>query len=242
MLIIGHRGARNEAPENTLAGFQHLRSLGIHQVELDVRLSKDEQLVVIHDSTLDRTSNGKGLVRHHTSSELQMLDASAGFELNQPTPVPTLRQVLDEWPQLDYIQLEIKSAEVACLEILCRQITRLVMEYQMMDRAVVTSSDTKVLALMLANDARIHRGLVAERFTRNPIQTCHRYGCSHLVVNHQRCSPRLIQTAQQQGLIVSVWTVNTLNKAEKLMRWGADSIITDEPTKMATHFYGSNFA
>ena len=234
-MIIGHRGARNEAPENTLAGFQHLRQLGIHSVELDVRLSQDQQLVVIHDASVNRTTNAKGQVNQFTAAQLRQLDASMGSELLQPTPVPTLRQVLDGWSELEYIQLEVKTTDPNSLDIICRKITELVDEYQLLDTAVVTSSDQKVLALMHRFDGDIHRGFVAERFARNPIAVCHRHQCSHLVINHQRCSQRLIERAQQQNLIVSVWTVNTLGKAEKLQRWGADSVITDVPSLMLEH-------
>ena len=87
MILIGHRGARKEAPENTQAGFHHLRQLGINHVELDVRLSKDGKLVVLHDATVNRTTNGKGKVLELDTHQLQQLDATLPLP-NWPEPLP----------------------------------------------------------------------------------------------------------------------------------------------------------
>ena len=119
MRIIGHRGARREAPENTLAGFRHLRSLGIDHVELDVRLSADHQLVVLHDTTVNRTTNGKGAAREMTATALGALNAAASFPgWQEATPIPLLRDVLTEWPELESIQLEVKTTHVPDLHII----------------------------------------------------------------------------------------------------------------------------
>ena len=79
MIIIGHRGARNEAPENTLAGFEHLRKLNIHHVELDVRLSKDKKLMVLHDETVNRTTDKKGKIEQLTAADLGQCHAAHNF-------------------------------------------------------------------------------------------------------------------------------------------------------------------
>ncbi len=92
MLIYGHRGARGEAPENTLAGFHRALAAGASRVELDLRLSSDEELVVIHDETVNRTTDGRGLVAHKSVAELARLDARrAGPDWPDPQSVPTHR-------------------------------------------------------------------------------------------------------------------------------------------------------
>lgn len=237
MIIVGHRGARNEAPENTLAGFRHLRSLGIHYVELDVRLSKDEELVVVHDTSVNRTTKCKGNVRDLSAQELNAMDASLHFPASPDSHIPTLKQVLDAWPELAYIQLEVKTDHKKTLRLITEKLSQLVLERSLLNVAVVTSSDQNVLALMHQLAPQIHRGFVAERFTRNPIDVCLNHHCSHLVVNHHRCSAALITQAQSLGLIVSVWTVNQINTARKLHNWGVDSIITDVPTQMLQAFH-----
>lgn len=238
MRIIGHRGARREAPENTLAGFRHLRSLGIDHVELDVRLSRDNQLVVIHDTTVNRTTDGKGAVREMTAAEMGALNAAAHVSgWKETTPVPLLRDVLKEWPGLDSIQLEVKTTCIPDLHIIAAGIVALVREFDLLDVATVTSMDTQMLAIMHQRAPEIRRGYVAERFTRDPLAMCHLYQCDLLAINYHRVTPAMVTTARNQGLEFSVWTVNNLNVAQRLQDWGVDSIITDVPSLMLQHLH-----
>lgn len=238
MRIIGHRGARREAPENTLAGFRHLRSLGIDHVELDVRLSRDNQLVVIHDTTVNRTSNGKGAVREMSAAEMAALNAAANFSgWKEATPVPLLRDVLKEWPELESIQLEVKTTHVPDLHLIAAGIAQLVDEFDLLDVATVTSMDTQMLAIMHQRAPEIRRGYVAERFTRDPLAMCHLYHCDLLAMNYHRVTPGMVAAAQDIGIEFSVWTVNNLNIARRLQDWGVDSIITDVPSLMLQHLH-----
>lgn len=236
MRIIGHRGARREAPENTLAGFRYLRSLGIDHVELDVRLSSDNQLVVIHDTSVNRTTNGKGDVRTQTADQLASLNAAANFPgWQEATPVPLLKDVLAEWPDLESIQLEVKTTQANDLRIIAAGLAQLVRELDLLDVATVTSMDTQLLAIMHQKAPDIRRGYVAERFTRDPIAMCQLYQCELLATNYHRVSPELIARAHALGLEFSVWTVNNLNIARRLQDWSVDSIITDVPSLMLEH-------
>ncbi len=238
MRIIGHRGARREAPENTLAGFRHLRSLGIDHVELDVRLSRDNQLVVIHDTTVNSTTNGKGAVREMSAADMGALNAAANFSgWKEATPVPLLRDVLQQWPELESIQLEVKTTHVPDLHIIAAGIAELVDEFDLLDVATVTSMDTQMLAIMHQRAPEIRRGYVAERFTRDPLAMCHLYHCDLLAMNYHRVTPGMVATAQDIGIEFSVWTVNDLNIARRLQDWGVDSIITDVPSLMLQHLH-----
>lgn len=233
MLIIGHRGARKEAPENTLAGFRHLRSLNVHHVELDVRLSRDQQLVVIHDDTVNRTTAHSGNVHEFSATELAAMNAAARFSGWQgSTPVPLLRDVLQEWEDLQSIQLEVKSTALQDLRTIAHLLRDLVQELDLIDAAIVTSMDTQLLGFMHQTAPEIRRGYVAERFTREPLAVCQLHHCTHLVTNYHRVTPGLIETAHDIGLEVSIWTVNNLNIAQRMQDWGADSIITDLPSLM----------
>lgn len=241
MRIIGHRGARREAPENTLAGFRHLRTLGIDHVELDVRLSRDNQLVVIHDTSVNRTTNGKGAVRELSAAEMGALDAAANFSgWSETTPVPLLRDVLQEWPELESIQLEVKTTHVPDLHIIAAGIADLVEELDLIDVATVTSMDTQMLSIMHQHAPDIRRGYVAERFTRDPLAMCHLYHCDLIAMNYHRVSAALVEQAQQRGIEFSVWTVNNLNIARRLQDWGVDSIITDVPSLMLQNLHLGN--
>lgn len=234
MLIIGHRGARREAPENTLAGFRYLRELGVHHVELDVRLTNDQQLVVIHDDTVNRTTAHSGKVRDFTVTELAGMNAAAKFAggWKETTPVPLLRDVLKEWDDLQSIQLEVKTTDLNDLRTIAHLIRDLVDELDLIDQVIVTSMDAQLLSFMHQTAPDIRRGYVAERFTREPLAVCQQHHCTHLITNYHRVTPGLIHTAQSIGLEVSIWTVNNLNIARRMQDWGADSIITDLPSLM----------
>ena len=111
MFIIGHRGARGEAPENTLSGFRYLRRLGILAVELDIQVSGDGELVVIHDYVLERTTSGQGSVHEKTVAELATLDACHNTFADWPERegIPTLRQVMEVLHDFEHIQFEVKA-------------------------------------------------------------------------------------------------------------------------------------
>ena len=231
MLLVGHRGARGEAPENTLEGFAYLRQLGINAVELDIQLSQDNQLMVIHDTQLDRTTSGTGAVAQWNAAEMAELT---------PT-VPTLSQVLAPCPELAHLQIELKTIAADRRQALIEGLRQTLVEEfpHHSGQLIITSSDTQLLALTKQRLPHIPRGLVAQRFCRNPIQLCEALDCEFLILNHQRCFLSTLRQAQYRGLHVSCWTVNSPAIAQRLLRWGLDSLITDYPLKMLEHFGGS---
>ena len=126
-LIYGHRGARAEAPENTLPSFQKALDAGVTRVELDLHLSADQQLMVIHDPTLKRTTGLRGKVAQHTAAELTRMDARLGLPgWPTPCPIPTLEQLLQACPQIEHYQLEVKSGSERQSRIVLNAIMALV--------------------------------------------------------------------------------------------------------------------
>jgi len=237
MIIIGHRGARGEAPENTLEGFRYLRSLAIHRVELDLRLSSDNQLAVIHDDSIDRTTDSSGKVAGMTAKALGRLEAFGDFPNGgnkEGRGIPVLAQVLAEWPELQSIQLEIKSPRAEDLNLIADQLNLLIRRYNLLSKAIVTSSDTRLLQTMQTRYSDIKRGYIAERFRRNPLSLARQFNCAYLVINWHRCNRRLVNKAHAYGFNVSAWTVNSAAIARKLKRQGVDSIITDVPSRLKT--------
>lgn len=233
MQIIGHRGARREAPENTLGGFQHLRSLGIHRVELDLHLTRDNQLVVIHDYTTQRTTGKAGAVSQLTSTELRRYNAASQFKgWQQAEPIATLQEVLSPWPELQSIQLEVKTANVHNIPAIADRLAFIIHEFKLGARATVTSHDVRVLAQMHERYPHIRRGYVAERFARDPLATCHHLRCEYLVMDYKGLRPQIVQHAHAMGMHVSTWTVNDLNNARRMFAMGVDSLITDRPSLM----------
>jgi glycerophosphoryl diester phosphodiesterase len=236
MDIIGHRGARREAPENTLGGFRYLRTLGIHEVELDLHLSADGELVVVHDYTTQRTTGEPGTVAELTSRQLWSMNAAHGFPgWTTGEPIPTLDDVLTEWTELVSIQLEVKTAPTQSIPLLARRVAESILKHSLEWKATVTSHDVRFLAHMKKVYPQIRRGLVAERFARKPLDTCRHLGCEYLVMDHLGLTESIIEIAHAMGMHVSTWTVNNEQRALRLYKKGVDSLITDVPSRMLSH-------
>jgi glycerophosphoryl diester phosphodiesterase len=228
-LIYGHRGARGEAPENTLASFQRCLKQGVTRCELDLHLSRDGQLMVIHDPTLKRTTGRHGKVFEQDAADLVRLDArAAGPGWPQPCPIPTLAELFEKCP-FEHWQLEVKSASRVRAARMVLAIEQLVAHYGLHGRVIVTSSSREVLRALQRLAPGLPRGLVAEHAWLDPIKVANNYGCSMLVLNWILCSPERLLRAQRQGLHVSVWTVNEPALMLRLADFGADSLITDFP-------------
>lgn len=233
MIIYGHRGARGEAPENTLAGFGRALEAGVDRVELDLHLAKDGVLVVIHDDTLERTTNGRGKVARHESRALAALDARRGGP-GWPVPqgVPTLEEVLDAFPAMRHYQLECKPASATERRKVATCLADIFERRSLHERATVTSFDP----LLLAEVARVARdiplGFVADRVRPDPVQTALDLGAWMVALDARLCTEKRINAAHAAGLHVSAWTVNKVDVAVTLRGRGLDSLITDLPTTM----------
>jgi glycerophosphoryl diester phosphodiesterase len=230
VLLYGHRGARGEAPENTLPSFRKALEAGVTRVELDLHLSADHQLMVIHDPTLKRTTGLHGKVAQHSARQLMTIDARQGLEgWPDLAPIPSLEQLFETFPEIEHYQLEVKSGSTAQSKIVLDAVTCLVERFGLQDRVVVTSSSRTLLKYARDSGFAYPTGLVEEYGLLDPIKSALRYGCRYLVLNWKLCSDTRVAKAQREGLHVSVWTVNEPH----LMRWladmGVDSLITDYP-------------
>ncbi|MCQ4270944.1 glycerophosphodiester phosphodiesterase [Pseudomonas kuykendallii] len=228
-LIYGHRGAKGEAPENTLAGFQKCLEHGVRRCELDLHLSRDGELMVIHDPTLKRTTGRRGKVVEHDADELVDYDARQGGPgWLQPAPIPRLAELFERCP-FEHWQLEVKSASRVRAARTVLAIQELATRYGLIDKVTVTSSSREVLRALNRLTPEISRGLVAEYNWLDPLKVAKQHGCSLLALNWTLCTPERLQKAQKQGLHVSVWTVNEPALMRRLADFGVDSIITDFP-------------
>jgi len=228
-LIYGHRGAKGEAPENTLASFQHCLKLGVQRCELDLHLSRDGELMVIHDSTLKRTTQYRGRVAQYDAAELMRFDArNGGPGWPQPCPIPRLTDLFEQCP-FEHWQLEVKSASRTRAARSVLAIKALVERHGLQEKVTVTSSSREVLRALKRLTPELSCGLVAEYAWLDPLKVASHYHCDMLVLNWTLCTPERLLKAQKQGLHVSVWTVNEPALMRRLADFGADSIITDFP-------------
>lgn len=237
MIIYGHRGAKGEAPENTLAGFEHAYRHGIRHFEFDLVLSKDGQPVIIHDLTLDRTTGQTGKVANSTAQQLAAMDARCNTApWPNRTGIPALTDVLAIIPEFEHLQLEVKSDNRQRLNILCNRLTEVIQSQKLFQRVAITSSDTWFLQETRRRNRKIRLGLVAERRFPNPVNTAARLQCDYLCLNWKLCTPELVEAAHRRDMHLSTWTVNRIHDMVSLEAMGVDSIITDFPTSTRMFF------
>lgn len=235
--LVGHRGARGEAPENTLASFQIAVDAGVPEIELDVRLSADGHLIVLHDREVDRTTWNRGMARNYTLAELNLFDArrnTPGWHM--ATSIPSLAEVIQCCPPTMRFQLEVKTDRREVLHQKALKLKQLIEEMQLHDRVIITSSDTDFLRMVATMSEHIARGYVCQRRYLQPTRRAQALGCEWLIAHYSLVNKALMQRARRKGLRVSVWTVNDLAEAERLIALGVDSIITDFPSSFARHF------
>jgi glycerophosphoryl diester phosphodiesterase len=228
-LIYGHRGAKGEAPENTLASFKQCLAHGVRRCELDLHLSKDGQLMVIHDPTLKRTTGRRGKVVEHDAEELTQYDArQGGPSWKQPCPIPRLEELFEQC-EFEHWQLEVKSASRVRAARSVLAIKALAERHGLLDRVTVTSGSREVLRALKRLTPELSCGLVAEYAWLDPLKVAKQYDCSLLALKWTLCTPERIAKARQLGLHVSVWTVNDPALMRRLADFGVDSLITDYP-------------
>lgn len=237
MHIIGHRGARGEAPENTLAGFQLAIDAGVHGIELDVRLSADGQLIVLHDSKVDRTTWHRGPARNFTMAELGLLDArrnTPGWHIT--TGVPSLEEVVAMAPPDMAFQFEVKPDRGQIMHRLAHNLVQFIQRAGLAERVVVTSQHSGFLRMVAGMDASLRRGYVGHYRYQQPLRRSRALGCQWLIAHYNLVNRRLVEKARRRDIKLSVWTVNDLQEAERLHALGVNSVITDFPTSFLAHF------
>lgn len=230
-ILYGHRGAAGEAPENTLDGFAYARRIGVRAFELDVRLSADAQLVVIHDATLERTANAVGKVSDFTTAQLKRLDARNTCPTwKHPVGVPTLTEVLQLHNDLDAFQLEVKSDRPDRLERVCAQLIGQVEHFQIAERTIVTSFDPSALEIIRRLAPRQCCGFISNYDQPKDLNTVVRLGCWNACIPVETGSKEAVRAARENGLHVTGWLGNSHADLETLLDWSVDSITSDCPS------------
>lgn len=238
--VIGHRGARFEAPENTIEGFQHAIALGLTTVEFDVRATADGEIIVMHDETLDRTTNGRGRVANKTWAEIRELDAR-GIHKHWPkrVKVPRLADVLEVLVNMPQMQVEIKQDTRKHLRYTVPQTIAILQETGKAEAAVITSFDPYALELAQQHAPEIRRGLIGD-FSNEAMW----YLARHLKVNRVCIGLRtahrgLVQRAHMDGFVAVGWPCNDEDAVRKVLECQFDEVCTDAPSLFAPMFGNS---
>lgn len=231
-VIFGHRGASRYAPENTMASFDLAVRQGARAFELDTMLTSDGIPVVIHDHTLDRTTNGMGSVNQKKYDEIQELDAGGKFSQDFiGEKVPSLVDVLKKFPREILINIELKNYHSPKDE-LTRIVVEMVESLQMLDRVIFSSFLPRNLRILRKMQPKAKTALlISGSIPGYLLSTALLRSLSPEIVHPPLdvVDHRLVRQEHKNGRCVNVWTVNDPQSARKLIDWGVDGLITDDP-------------
>ena len=232
MLIFGHRGARGYAPENTMASFQTALDMGVDGIELDVQMTKDGRVIVCHDHSIDRTSNGTGWIIEHTRDELRELDFGSWFSTKfTGEKIPTLREVL-QWAASTrlIVNIEIKNGPVI-YENIEEKVCALIRECRMADRVIVSSFYHPSLVRMKQLDPMLKTGLLYASRPTDPWMQLRVSDSDYLHPMWHYLDEGWVSVTRPHGACIYTWTVNEMREWEHIKHLDVDGIMTDYPDR-----------
>jgi glycerophosphoryl diester phosphodiesterase len=246
-LVMAHRGGRSLGPESTLYTFQRAVELGVDVIEIDLHSTKDGHLVIIHDNTVNRTTNGSGPADGFTLKELQALDAAYRWSADSGRTyplrgmgitIPTLAEAFTALPSTR-MNIEIKESKPEVITPLCD----LIRKFNQTNQVMIASFDTSQLKRLRSQCPEVATSAGArEAFVFYGVQWAHleniysppaqalqvpeQYGRTTVI------TPRFLKAAHARNLRVHVWTVNNPQRMQRLIKLGVDGIMTDYPEKL----------
>lgn len=234
--VIAHRGFSGKYPENTRIAFQRAIEVGADWIELDVVTSADDVLVVHHDSTVDRCTNGSGAVHEMTLEQLKKLDAGSWFAPKfAGEPIITLDEVLElVTPTPLRLAIEIKGHDREQFLRTAHHVVAMLQARDWLRRAVVTSFDPACLLEIKRLEPTLATSLDPEKQdgTYTPWELCGQVmacASNFLQHHHQALTEDIVQEARAHGFVVWAWTVNDADDMRRMIAVGADAIVSDYP-------------
>ena len=225
ILKIGHRGAKAHLPENTLASFQYALDMGVNGLELDVHVCSTGELVVIHDFTVDRTTNGSGEVHKMTLAELKALTVEGEHT------IPTLEEVLDLAGKKCFLNIELKGRHTAVpvSELMERYIAEKGFTY---NDFIVSSFQREELMVMRDINPNIHLGILTQASVTQAWRWAEEFSAKAIHPHFSLLTESNVKKAQQAGYKVYTWTVNEPEDIERMKLYEVDGIMSDYPERL----------
>lgn len=223
MIIMGHRGAAALEPENTLLSIATAMEIGVDAVEIDVHLSKDKEIVVIHDATVDRTTNGTGAVSSYTLEEMKRLDAGKG------ETIPTLQEVMDLIHGKVKLVIELKDEGTE------EPVVDLIQRNGLMENVYVISFWHRLVRTVKDIEGRIKTGVL---FVGCPVDAsiAARVSADALVMKYTFVDKRFVDTAHKEGLTVFVWNIDDPRLVKPYADMGVDGMGSNDPRVLIDFF------
>jgi len=244
MQRVAHRGGACLAPENTLAAFRNALTMPVDAIELDVQMSSDGQLIVFHDATVERLTDGAGNILDLDFAYLRSLNASAHFAGGWPIceQIPTLREVLAIAKGRIKVYIEIKKSKkdgvYGRYPNIAEAVVRDVRALGMVREVLVISFDWDMLLLVRGLEPTLRTGVLVssetwDMHTENAldmlVKRVRMLGVSWINMDYKLFTPTMRTVLYQQGLKLGLWTVNTIEEMQSLASVGIDSLTTDRP-------------
>lgn len=230
-LVWAHRGASGYAPENTLPAFKMAADMKADGVELDVQLTKDGEIVVCHDETIDRTSNNKGLIMNYTLEELKKMDFSYGNEAYEGTKIPLMSEVFELLKDTGLtINIELKTGII--FYDIEEKIVEMTHKYGFNDRVIYSSFNHSSVLKIKEIDSTARTGFL---YADGPIDMPG-YGARYKVdalhpAGYNLRFPNFMEECREKNLDVNVWTINKECDIKECITRGVNAIITNYPEK-----------
>ena len=225
MLRIAHRGASGKNPENTLLSFKEALETDPDMIEIDIRCTKDKHVVVIHDATVDRTTNGKGKVKDYTLEDIQKLDAGKGEK------IPTLEEVLKYVRGKAQVNIDVKerAAVLPTIQAIKTVVKQGLYTY---DSFLISAFNPLILRDFQRQHFPVPLALNFSFFPDMFMLVSHLFNFEHIKPHRRVLKKRYITQAHKRGWKVIVWTINKPKDIEKMKKLGVDGIISDFPDRI----------
>jgi glycerophosphoryl diester phosphodiesterase len=225
MLKIAHRGAKAYEPENTLKAFQKALDLHSDGIELDVHLSADGHIIVMHDETIDKMTNGKGDINTFSLSELKSLVIAGKYQ------IPTLNEVFDLVDKICFINVELKNADTS------KQVVSLIETYieekeWKYEHFIISSFDWNALQEVHNLNPKIPIGVLTEENIHTALAFAESIKAKAIHPDYHLLTPENVKEIQKKGFLVLPWTVNVAEDIQKIKSFKVDGIISDFPDKL----------
>lgn len=218
-VILGHRGAKGEKPENTILGIRYALELGVKAIEIDVHLSSDDRLMVIHDETVDRTTNSSGKVLQMSSDELRSLDAGLGER------IPFLEDVLELYEDFNFtLFIEVKALNCE------KKVIDLIAQNDLYSKIIVKSFNHRIVKKVKELDAKVKTSCLMYGLPINAVNIIENAKADGISISVSTVDQALVELCQHNDYKVTVWNINEKDSLAPFLEMGVDFIGTDYPS------------